>query len=901
MTGRTAEIAKPNSEDRGLSPDAFVSYSRRPEETTFVTWLAEKLDARGKLLWIDQSEIEPGTAWRERINRGIRRSRAYIFVISPASAASSECRNEVELAVEENKKILPIIFQSVPDAVLPEEVLRHHWLDFTAVDDRENALDALVAALETDIEWRDLHTRLLDRARDWNDSGRNRAFLLRGRDLRSAEDWYGQKEEHAEQPTSDQYEFISSSRRNANRRLRYLAIGVACALVVSLAATTTAVIQRQNAIAQSHQAQSEEMAAEANGLFASNSPVAMTLGIQGYERYPTQQARNALTQSAHIPIQGVSADPAAVETSAFDPSGTLYATGDRDGHVVLHSFATHKRREWNTGGPVATLTFSPDGSTMATSGFAGTVVLWNVSTGVRLASWMTPGSVWGVAYSPSGHLLAMAGDDGKIGLWNLETGTKTLWHEADTVVGSPTFSPDGHTFATLDAQGNVILWSVSTQNQISNWNVGSTGVVRFSPDGRTLAVGNGEGQVVLIDVVTGNKTVFSDGSSINGIAFSPNGKTLVTGDDSGLVALWDLATGTRSAWNAGSGVETVAYSPDGHSIVSGESNDQVIQWDGVSMRSAGSATFAAFDPDGGQLAIGDVRGRVSLWNASGDATETWQEGSTVEGMSFSPDGRILATTNGFHEVVLIDVKSGKETTWTSSNEQTAPEFSPNEQSLSTLNDSGDLVQWNVSEGTSRTAASFGSYNSWATSPDGRLLGLVTDSGELIVWNVATDHSVAQWRVGSKVSLQAISRNDRLVAVSNAGNQVTLWQIATHHEQPFTWSDGSQVVNASFGQDDRYLAVADTNGQVTVLNTSNSAKSSWYDGAAVYGITFDPNGARLATGDANGLVTMSPTTDWTGDFAPLKGTLCKELSGFNMTASQWSAYVPNQSFQQTCRE
>ena len=48
---------------------------------------------------------------------------------------------------------------------------------------------ALVEALDTDLEWVSAHTRLLQRAVEWDNEGREGSYLLRGRDLAEAERW----------------------------------------------------------------------------------------------------------------------------------------------------------------------------------------------------------------------------------------------------------------------------------------------------------------------------------------------------------------------------------------------------------------------------------------------------------------------------------------------------------------------------------------------------------------------------------------------------------------------------------------------------------------------------------------------------------------------------------------
>ena len=151
--------------------------------------------------------------------------------------------------------------------------------------------------------------------------------------------------------------------------------------------------------------------------------------------------------------------------------------------------------------------FSPDGRTLASGDFEGTVRLWDVATGRQVGSPLTghTGPVLAVAFSRDGRTLASGGDDGTVRLWDVATGRP---------VGGPL---TGHPGAVLS--------------------------VAFSPDGRTLASGGADGTVRLWDVVTRRQIgpVTGHPGPVLSVAFSPDGRTLASGDANGLVRLWNVA------------------------------------------------------------------------------------------------------------------------------------------------------------------------------------------------------------------------------------------------------------------------------------------------------------------------------------------------------------------------
>lgn len=140
--------------------DAFISYRRIPLDIAFVDQLEQDLAARGVRVWVDREKIEAASDWEERISRGITASKAFVFVITPESAISVECRHELDQAVELNKLIVPVVLREVPDRdELPASLTRPNWVMFTPGSDFGHAVDQLSDALAEDLDWRDEHSR----------------------------------------------------------------------------------------------------------------------------------------------------------------------------------------------------------------------------------------------------------------------------------------------------------------------------------------------------------------------------------------------------------------------------------------------------------------------------------------------------------------------------------------------------------------------------------------------------------------------------------------------------------------------------------------------------------------------------------------------------------------------
>lgn len=151
-------------------------------------------------------------------------------------------------------------------------------------------------------------------------------------------------------------------------------------------------------------------------------------------------------------------------------------------------------------GRLRDLTFSPDGSLLASAAGRGHLIwLWDLATGrVRGRVHGHGERVNALAFSPAGDLLASLDQGGSIHLCDVATGagTGTVLQTTRYPQRCLQFSPDGRTLAAWgcgDGDGNhVKLWDLETGQEGARLRIGphwGIASLAFAPDGRTLAVG----------------------------------------------------------------------------------------------------------------------------------------------------------------------------------------------------------------------------------------------------------------------------------------------------------------------------------------------------------------------------------------------------------------------------
>lgn len=104
----------------------FLSYSRINKD--FALQLAKELKSEGFSIWIDQLDIPAGMRWDVELEKALEECDIFMVIMTPASIESENVRDEIGYAIDNNKRILPILLK---DAKVPLRLRRFQWVDFT--------------------------------------------------------------------------------------------------------------------------------------------------------------------------------------------------------------------------------------------------------------------------------------------------------------------------------------------------------------------------------------------------------------------------------------------------------------------------------------------------------------------------------------------------------------------------------------------------------------------------------------------------------------------------------------------------------------------------------------------------------------------------------------------------
>ena len=338
-----------------------------------------------------------------------------------------------------------------------------------------------------------------------------------------------------------------------------------------------------------------------------------------------------------------------IEGLAFSPEGQMLASSSTD-DIILHTLQKGKPQAHLTIKHfTGHLVFSPDGKTLvgfdwrSWNGKNEDLHVWDTETGECLQSIYTKHTDQheALAIFPDGNTILTGSWDGTIHQWETATGTYLSTFATGHGRGASAleFSNDGRTLISrlvrYGSEDQLLFWDTTTGVQISASDLkeplgkrspnlsnrvisakidedrkhiqvqdvatglemyritehkGDIWTFAFSPDRKILASGSDDMTIRLWDAITGNEmlTLPTYTNTVFAVAFSPDWKILAGGSvydhtqgRSDAIRLWEIPSGRILATLTGhtSDVRVLRFSPDGKTLASSGDDGSILLWD----------------------------------------------------------------------------------------------------------------------------------------------------------------------------------------------------------------------------------------------------------------------------------------------------------------------------------
>ncbi len=569
----------------------FISYSHKDRERA--DFLYDGLIGLGHDVFIDREGIFAAENISDRIQEMIQGSDVVVLVLGSNWITSPACRQEMRLALEFNKRILPAAFENV-GADLPSAISEINYVRFYGDDTSwDEGLANLNDAMGRDIAWIRDHTSYGEMANRWV---RGQASTLWGRELRRMRSWIERQPAGAPQPTTEHWLYLKAGLRRRKWTQIVSTILTTLAVCASVVGGVFYISNSQceELRSRAREAQTLEPILAIQNLLPlvsfsfcrADDAWLEILGELG-TALQSQRLRASITLP-DVPAHFVDFLPGSGHVVAatmdgtaeiFDPlTGALLAQEIEmpdvsiaprilhdGGHFLL--LRDNRATVWDpeTGevvglpyagpAPVLSAALAPERNALVVATAPDTLHFHSLISGRTLRAPIELGlHATAIAFVPgTARLIAAVGDEIRI----IDLVPALDGQSFDLVrrlpmpdlVRSIHVSADGSTLAATT--GTVAgVWDLTTLEPVLEPSeLYRDGVeilsIGLSPDGLRLAVGASDKRARIHDVATGKilTTLQGHRSPVHSVRFSPHGDAVMTHDLAGVMRLFDVSTG----------------------------------------------------------------------------------------------------------------------------------------------------------------------------------------------------------------------------------------------------------------------------------------------------------------------------------------------------------------------
>jgi len=579
-----------------------------------------------------------------------------------------------------------------------------------------------------------------------------------------------------------------------------------------------------------------------------------------------------------------------VSATATSPDGNLIAVASRIGVWLYEAHTDNFLRLIAVEGTglLSVVTFSHDGTKLATGDWDGMTTVWDVATGTELVTFDKMDYVSSVVFSPNGKFLAAGTRNGKGVLWDIDTGKARWTISHEDYISSVVFSPDGLLLATASWDSTANIWDVETGERRWCFSHQEKKVkIRF--ESRDDIPFNNEG--------------------INCIAFSQNGKFFATGDrtvsnKNGYTTLWDVQTGeaiwgfshkksaTSITFSLDSRYMTTRFlegGPDVRCIADGTSTSlEEGKWADRDTRDlplthprSWYSWLVSFSPDGKHLVGMSELSAVKVWDIeSGTDIETIdRDVGQAKSLTFSTEGNYIGLSRSGNAAILL-IDDEQKAVFDHQAKVVSAAISPSGMLAATGGLDREINLWNITtqEHLRTFTGHIGAVYDVAFSPDevllasggGRNFEMQEEDGILYfispegipidqtarVWEVETGKEIATLEHPDLVKVVTFSSDSNYLATTSE-NTIYLWDTKTWENKATL--ETVRVESFVFSPNSTLLAVGGSgkNAKIQIWQVETAQLVVEFSGhkSDVESVAFSPDGTLLASGGFDGVIYL----------------------------------------------